>query len=184
MDSPKSQERTDTRRRAGPRQMPPDSLTHLPERSPPPQLCGFSETPRPRQCRPRQPVDCSVHPEDSEPHCVDGAGCDCPRCRKNYGRHSRNGASPGPGGPDQGGLGRKRPGHHSPAPSQDPDQHPHSKKRASEGSHVDHPVPNPNDWVKEFLENCQQLGQEYEPLLRRARFYHQAKGWGKKNQDI
>ena len=141
--------------------MPPDSSTHSPERPLPPRLCGSSETPRPRQCRPRQPVDCSAHPSDSEPRCLNGAGCDCPRCRENYGRHSRNGTAPGPRRPDQGGLGHKRPGHHSPAPSQDRGQHSHSKMiKVGEGSRADHPVPNPNDWVKEFLENCQQLGQE------------------------
>ena len=131
--------------------------------------------PHPRQCYPPQPVDGSVHPGDTGPRCLNGAGCDCPRCRKNYGRHSRNGASPGPRRPDQGGLGRKCPGHPPPAPSQDQDKRPHSKKvKVDEEPRADHPAPNPNDWLKEFLENCQQLGREYEPLLWRARFYHQA----------
>ena len=148
MDPPKKQEKTDVCHRTAPPQLPSGSSTPSPEKLLH-QFCGSSP----------QPVDGSVHSGDSEPLCLNGVGCDCPQCRRIYGRHSRHGASSSPRRQDHGGPGRRRPGRPPPMPSQDQDLRPHSKKiKVDEEPRADRPARNPNDWLKDFLENCQQLG--------------------------
>ena len=164
MNLPESQERTDVRRRTGPPPLPSGLFAHLPEPAPH-QFCGSSV----------QPVDDSIHSSDSMPRCLNGAGCDCAQCRKLYGRHIRQGSSSSPRKQDRGGPSRKRPGRPPLTASQDQDRRPRSKKtKTDEEPRASRPDMNPNDWLADFLENCQQLGREYEPFLLRARFFHEA----------
>ena len=137
MDSTKSQEKTNTHRRAGPQEIFPTLPVHPPERSPPLLGQDCSERSHPRPHHPRHPVDCLAHhcrncrkvspstskkkstktcedlplpKEDSGPHFPTGTRCDCPRCLKKYGGCNQNDARLNSGELDQGSL------DHSPAP--------------------------------------------------------------------